>query len=241
MPLLQSSSSQGTGPWAGHVMVCVVNQQGLDSLELSPQCWGTLQEYSYQTATAGQGYLGAVRGWVLDSESSLRHILFTKGSCNQPDQWCYEWLTHQPEDETVPHWILSVSLSASQGCTGMAVHLPWDLPLPDMPIKKVPHIWGSTEINSHQKDPPRSCRPFILSSDIPRNCEVRGGSPPPCSVSGMAPQASPTGQSQRVDVPSGLLLFACPLCSHKSKSRDTSTEGDVFFSVRTDRIIHDKC
>lgn len=118
------------------------------------------------------------------------------------------------------------------------------------PVRPAPpwHAYqkGATHLGKHwdkltPERPTKELQTFILSSDIPRNCEVRGGSPPPCSVSGMAPQASPTGQSQRVDVPSGLLLFACPLCSHKSKSRDTNTEGDVFFSVRTDRIIHDKC
>lgn len=46
VPLLQNSISQGTGPWAGHAMVCMVNQQGLDTPELSPQRWGILQEYS---------------------------------------------------------------------------------------------------------------------------------------------------------------------------------------------------
>lgn len=110
-----------------------------------------------------------------------------------------------------------------------------------MLIEKVSHIWGSTEINSRQKDPPRSLRLFILSSEIPRSqVTVRGEEDHLISALLLTwlPKHVPLASLRVWMCPAWLLLFACPVCSRKSKSKDKTTKGDVFFSVRTGRIIH---
>lgn len=165
----------------------------------------TVQDCSWQAATAGRCYLCCLSGWVSDLKSGHRPILFTKVAAismfktvTMNDSSARRW--HQSSlNSTLVLPSLQSRAVLTWLCTSCETALPYH----------VCHQKSATDLMGHW-DKLMAWRPtkelqtlhaFFRDPQATGNCEVggvtgRGESPQTCSASDMAAPASPTGCSQ---------------------------------------------